>query len=223
MELKSTDWRRIETEDGSFTYIHPGHGATYRSTAGAKSESEYVFLGQTKLSERKGIWKVLELGFGTGLNFELTRRAAILAQVQLQYTSLDIAPMPSELWLTDAPWRELSFGETFNQGQISLTVVNAAWQDWSPEASYYHAIYHDPFGPAQSPDCWTAECFCWEAKALCSNGILSTFGASSSARQALKSAGLYVGSLPGALRKREMTVASHCEEAITHAKPWKRT
>lgn len=223
MKLVSSDWKRIETDDGSFTYAHPIHGATYRNTAGARSESEYVFLGQTKLVERKSVWKVLELGFGTGLNFELTRQAALRAKVQLQYTSLDIAPMPSDLWLTEDSWRDIPLGETTTQANTSLTLLNSKWQDWTPQTALYHAIYHDPFGPTHSPDCWTEECFRWEAQALAPDGIIATFGASSSARQALKSAGLYVGSLPGALKKRQMTVASHCPEAISHAKAWKRS
>src|SRR3546814_10522027 len=63
----------VKTNDGSFTLFHPAIGEHYHSINGALQESQHVFLktglqyyldqtGQTSVS-------ILEVGFGTGLNF----------------------------------------------------------------------------------------------------------------------------------------------------------
>lgn len=201
---------KIVTQDGSFTYRRSDTGATYRSINGAESESRHVFLEGTRISQRESPWRVLELGFGTGLNFEVTRRAAHQAKRELLFVSLEPDPLPPDLWLT-------SKGES-----SSLQIVEQRWQDYQPQAGFFQAGYHDPFGPGEAPECWEVECFSWWARALTPDGILATFGASGNARRALKKAGFYVGILPGARGKREMTVASQTAEAIASARPWKR-
>ena len=96
------------------------------------------------------------------------------------------------------------------------------WQDSSLPRHAYQALYHDPFGPAVAPECWSVECFQWAAERLADDGVLATYGASSAARLAMKEAGLLVGVLPGAPGKREMTVAARDPDSISQARPWKR-
>ncbi len=213
----------VLTDDGSRTYLHPVHGASYRSTRGAATESRWVFLQGSRILERKGSWKVLELGFGTGLNFHLTSEAAAQASVDLTYVALEPDPMSADCWLVDDVWRSLKWGVLQQQGPIALTVHRQRWQDRSLESERYDAVYFDPFGPAVAPDCWTTDCFLWAKSALAEDGVLATYGASSAARQAMREAGLVVGILPGAPGKREMTVAGLSPEAISYAKLWKRS
>lgn len=215
-------YEKLETKDGSFTYRNTEVGATYRSTNGALTESRYTFLQGTRLQDRPSPWKVLELGFGTGLNFRVTAEAALAAGVELEYVSLEPAPMPTELWLVPEEWKNLTMDEPFRVGSTSLTVVNARWQNFEPPSAHFQAVYHDPFGPGQAPECWESPCYQWSLAALEKDGVLATFGASGAARRAMKEAGYLVGSLPGAPGKREMTVASASAEAINFAKPWKR-
>lgn len=214
-------YERIETKDGSVTYRNTVVGATYRSVNGARSESKHVFLEGTRLSDRPDCWRVLELGFGTGLNFSVTLEKALVEGVNLEYVSLEPNPLPPELWLTPEEWRQPP-GSEHIQGGVSLTVLPARWQEFSPKTESFHAVYHDPFGPGQAPECWEEACFRWSYEALTRDGILATFGASGAARRAMKRAGFFVGSAPGALGKREMTVASPTERPIEFAKPWKR-
>ena len=215
-------YEKLETKDGSFTYRNNEVGATYRSTNGALTESRYTFLQGTRLQDRPSPWKVLELGFGTGLNFRVTAEAAQAIGVELEYVSLEPAPMPPELWLVPYEWKSLKMNEPLQVGSISLTVVNARWQDFEPPSAHFQAVYHDPFGPGQAPECWESSCYQWSLRALQKDGILATFGASGAARRAMKEAGYLVGSLPGAPGKREMTVASPSADAVSFAKPWKR-
>lgn len=211
----------VTTEDGSITYLHPGHGASYRSLKGAITESRLVFLDGSRLAQRTSPWRVLELGFGSGLNFQHTAEAARAAGVSLSYVSLEPELMPADLWLVDEEWRAAVAGEPLGLGSVTLTIVPLRWQDYSPEPGAFDALYHDPFGPAVSPDCWTAKSFGWAAKALATHGVLATYGASSGARRSMRQAGLQVGILPGAPGKREMTVAGHTVEAISHSRLWK--
>lgn len=212
----------VTTSDGSLTYLHPVHGASYRSLNGAATESQWVFLRGSGLAERPGPWRVLELGFGTGLNFHITAEAAGSAGVDLHYVALEPAPLPADSWLVPAPWKTLQWGVPQSFQRITLTVHRARWQEFFPPEALFDALYHDPFGPSVAPDCWSVEAFTWAKAALAPRGVLATYGASSAARRAMAEAGLYVGVLPGAPGKREMTVASREPRTINHARPWKR-
>lgn len=212
----------VTTSDGSLTYRHSVHGASYRSLNGAATESRWVFLRGSGLSERPGPWRVLELGFGTGLNFQITAEAATAVGVELDYVALEPAPLPAECWLVEAPWKALRWSQPQRFQRLSLTVHRARWQEFSPPQALFDALYHDPFGPAVAPDCWSPEAFSWARDALAARGVLATYGASSAARRAMVEAGLCVGVLPGAPGKREMTVAAREPEAIAQARPWKR-
>lgn len=215
--------RPITTEDGSPTYLHPAHGASYRSLKGAATESRYVFFEGSRLAERGQEWRVLELGFGTGMNFQTTAEAAANQGVTLHFHSLEPDPLEPSLWLVDQGWQDLHYGREKRFGQTHLTVYKTHWQDHAPPKNWYDAVFHDPFGPSTSPECWTAECFGWALSALKSDGVLATFGAAGATRRAMKEAGFLVGVLPGAPGKREMTVASASADSIDHAKPWKRS
>ena len=59
----------IISEDGSHTLYHEELNETYHSTHGAVQESQHVFIkmGLNFLEDLSEI-KILEIGFGTGLN-----------------------------------------------------------------------------------------------------------------------------------------------------------
>lgn len=215
-------YQSVVTRDGSLTYLNTAVGATYRSVNGAASESRHVFLESSSLLQRPSPWRVLELGFGTGLNFQTTSRAAQEAGVELDYVTLEPALMPSDLWLTETEWKQARPGHPLEIGPISLTIVPLRWQDYAPATEFFDACYHDPFGPGQAPECWEAPCFEWSAQALKTDGVLVTFGAAGATRRAMQLAGYQVGILPGANGKREMTIASRSASALIHARRWKR-
>ncbi len=221
MSEAPTLMKPVLTDDGSLTYLHPTHGASYRSIRGAETESRWVFLEGTGIKKRPEPWTILELGFGTGLNFQLTADAARQGDIALNYVSLEPDPMPSDRWLVEERWKALEWGKPFQHDKLRLTVHKRRWQDWTPDMAAFDAIYFDPFGPAVAPDCWTADCFGWAKAALSGYGILATYGASSAARHAMREAGLIVGILPGAPGKREMTIAAREPKAIEEAKLWK--
>lgn len=205
---------RLLTRDGSVTYRHRELGVTYRSLGGARAESDHVFVQGTGLPARPGPWRVLELGFGSGLNF--ARTLAHLDGRGLDYLSCEPDPLDPRLWLVPAAWQDPAVEQL---GEVRRRLAGR-WQDCQPADGYFHAYFHDPFDPRTSPDCWTTECFAWAARALTPDGVLATYGASTAARRAMSEAGLTVGVLPGAGGKREMTVASRSPAAIARARGW---
>lgn len=80
------------TEDGSKTLYSPTYGQTFHSEKGALSESQHVFIEggalpfQLMLQDRV---RVLEVGFGTGLNFFLSASLAALHPSKLEYLALE--------------------------------------------------------------------------------------------------------------------------------------
>ena len=81
-------------------------GDTYFSVENGLAETRYVFLGHNRLPERwqdwQGPFRIIETGFGTGLNFlatwqafrEQTRQAN--EDCHLHFTSIEKYPLTSE-------------------------------------------------------------------------------------------------------------------------------
>ena len=66
-QLTIDDVELCQTEDQSWTVLHKGLDAHYRSMHGAESESEWVFVNGTRLLQQS-VWNIAELGFGLGTN-----------------------------------------------------------------------------------------------------------------------------------------------------------
>ncbi len=225
----------ITTADGSLTFLNNENHLHFRSLRGARGESEYVFYKSSALETQPSPWRVLELGLGTGLNFLTTARHAVLEGKSLEYHVVEQEPLPVEhlqallhrehfletlCELLEQGIQQAGTGvryryENLRTGEISLTVYPSRWQDIAlPDDLRVHAVYHDPFGPKDNPDCWTQECFQWSGQHLMSEGRLVTYAANTPLRRAMVDAGLYIGNLPGAHNKREMTVAAPTLSAL---------
>ncbi|MCK6511523.1 tRNA (5-methylaminomethyl-2-thiouridine)(34)-methyltransferase MnmD [Myxococcota bacterium] len=83
----------VETGDGSWSLYHEELGVHYRSQHGAFTESRHVFLEGCRLASRGGVWRVLELGFGGGINFLHTAAMARACGASLEYRTIDWAPV----------------------------------------------------------------------------------------------------------------------------------
>jgi tRNA U34 5-methylaminomethyl-2-thiouridine-forming methyltransferase MnmC len=105
----------VSTGDGSNTLYHPGVGEHYHSRHGALAESKHVFIemGLKALLARDTAntqqlalpLRVVEIGFGTGLNYLLSAaeaaEAAEVAQATeqgraLDYVGIEAFPLPLE-------------------------------------------------------------------------------------------------------------------------------
>ena len=193
----------------------------YFSLQGGLEETRHVFLAGNGLPERfRPGFRILELGFGTGLNFLVTLQAHRQALGPLLYTSFEAFPMAPEnraqalaafpeiaseaAALDDAlaspgPW-------TF--GNVTLEIVEgdarATLPAWDGQAD---AVFLDGFAPAKNPEMWEPALLAAVAEKLAPGGTLATYSAAGHVRRALAGAGLEVERRPGFGTKRHMTVA----------------
>jgi tRNA U34 5-methylaminomethyl-2-thiouridine-forming methyltransferase MnmC len=91
----------VQTADGSNTIYNPQVGENYHSRNGALQESQHVFLqsGLQYFLETNPTQQVsiLEVGFGTGLNFLLTADFCINQKINLEYTGIEAYPLSEDI------------------------------------------------------------------------------------------------------------------------------
>jgi len=226
----------ITTADGSRTLYDVQKDIHFRSLDGARSESAYVFYQGSGLPTQPAPYTILELGLGTGLNllFTLDQLAKSAPEAAVDYHVVESDALSPEIfldlehtrWLHDPRWNDL-LAQGLSQLQARAEILTLAYkqaritiypQRWQatvlPAELQVQAIYHDPFGPEDNPDCWTVDCFRWSSQHLSDQGRLVTYAASTQMRRAMVQAGLVIASLPGSGRKREMTVAARQESAL---------
>ena len=84
------------TEDGSHTLFVPEIDECYHSTHGAIQESRHIFIEAGLKQCPKREIRVLEIGFGTGLNAFLTLLEAERSEKLIYYTTLENYPVEFE-------------------------------------------------------------------------------------------------------------------------------
>lgn len=212
------------TADGSTTLYRKDLDETYHSTHGALQEARHVFIDHgLKEFEKQSYTKILEIGFGTGLNALLTELFAIEHNIAIEYHGLEAIPLPEDLWravnysdvidddrvaqlyeqLHRSGWNEL----VEMNGLFSLNKIHDTLQKYETPKDYFDLIYFDAFGPRAQEEMWHRDLLEKLFHALKPGGILTTYCAKGSFKRDLKSIGFEVESLPGPPGKREMTRA----------------
>ncbi len=213
----------VPTADGSTTLFSPRFNQWYHSVYGALEESRRVFLelGFAYLAERQSEIRLLEMGFGTGLNALLTERAAAARGVRVHYTALEAYPIEPEMgaalgleqvvpgsmgprihklaWETS---HELNPNFTLLKRQTTLQAFLN-----EPPGRPFDLVYYDAFAPASQPELWTPEVFQQLAERVVPGGVLTTYCSKGDVRRALQAAGFRVEKHPGPGRKREVVRA----------------
>lgn len=224
-ELQIQDLNIEHTGDHSRTIFHKELGAHYRSIHGADTESNHVFIQGTRILEQEE-WKVLELGFGLGTNFQNLLKKAGEKQ-RIHYISIEHQPIPPDFIAGADLGASLTFDilkQAREKGRtakichndiILELIVEDVFQAELPQ-SWANACFHDPFGPKVNPEAWTAECFSILRQAMTEDGILSTYGAAGHAKRAMVEAGFWIASGEGYGKKREITYASKNPDRLNH-------
>ena len=228
-------------EDGSHTLFSEKAGECYHSTHGAYTESMHIFInvGFRAVLENeanKEIYKVqnpeqetpsksiriLEVGFGTGLNALLTALETENSNTLVSYLGLEPFPIlpatlqqlnyctllsgKSERYFTEmhtGDWNTsilIHPGFYFKKLQIGFVEVEL-------QKDGFDLIYFDAFSPETQPELWEPKVFekCFDV--LAKDGILVTYCAKGVVKRALKAAGFTIENLPGPPGKREITRA----------------
>ena len=218
-------------KDGSDTLFSNRFHEHYHNHNGAVTESRYVFIEKTKAVEylvHNPETHVLEIGFGTGLNFALMSDLVLQSRDsgKLCYHSVEGFPIDAVTarnlnygrfldnpgimeWLPGI-FQNLKPGEnTFTPSdKLDLHVFYELFDDFIIPDSFADIIFFDAFSPHINPELWTGEVFKKLKRGSNPDVIMATYCAASSARAAMAWAGWYVARVPGTLGKREMTLAS---------------
>ena len=214
----------IETEDGSHTLKDDELDETYHSVHGAIQESNHIFIKNgidcyIEKLKPKSI-RILEVGFGTGLNALLTCLDPKSRHLPIKYDAVEAFPLSPELTdqlnypdclkmsearemlseMHKAPWNEImSLNKYFTLHKINRTI-----QSMVLEEDCYDIVYFDAFAPSKQPEIWEFKILSPVIRAIKWEGILVTY----CARGQFKTLGMEVKSLPGPPGKLEMVQAT---------------
>lgn len=213
--------------DGTPTLFSARYGQTYGSTHGALVEARHVFLDGSGTAERLAAelpTRLLEVGFGTGLNVAATIAAA--GQTPLEIVSLEHDLLPAQTFAA------LGYGARLGLGGYDDALVR--WRRSLPDpfvqpASFvfqnarvtvvpgdartaalgdgFHAVYLDAFSPDANPELWTSAFLARLFDALVPGGRLATYCARGVVRCALADVGFAVAKRPGPPGKRDVLTA----------------
>jgi tRNA U34 5-methylaminomethyl-2-thiouridine-forming methyltransferase MnmC len=213
----------VQTEDGASTFFIEALDEHYHSIYGAIQEAQVVFINaRLKYFEYQPEIKILEIGFGTGLNALMTfnynqgHQNIIYHSVEkypitleemkcLNYTEQlqNQVLQPVFQKMHECNWNELvEIESNFHLKKILDTI-----EGFQPEPNFFDIVYFDAFAPAAQPQLWSEAIFEKMFAALKSGGILVTYCAKGSVKRAMKAAGFKIEALPGPKNKREMTRA----------------
>lgn len=215
----------VETKDGSLTLVSGRFGATYHSLHGAVEESRHVFINNGLLfflhRNPKKALRILEIGFGTGLNTFLTCLETKHLGITVDYQAVELYPVPMEIA------KQLNFTKDYpgDEAAVFLRMHEQAWNEKHPLSGTFHLtkhlakaetfrsgrafdlIYYDAFSPKEQPELWTETVFRNMYALLSEHGLLVTYCAQGQMKRHMKAAGFKVKALKGFAAKREMTVA----------------
>lgn len=211
----------IHTEDGSSTLFNPEVGEHYHSTHGALQESKHVFLKSgleffLNKQTQKSI-SILEVGFGTGLNYLVSSDYCFQHNIVLDYTGIERYPLSKEILIEIDNIKHISptIGsefianyETAMHSQIN-TKSGKLFIDICDVINYksnnsVDVIYFDAFAAVHQPEMWSQETLTHVCSYLKTGGVFVTYAITGNLKRIMKSLGFSIEKAPGALGKREM-------------------
>jgi len=217
----------IITADGSKTLYHPKVGEHYHSKHGAVQESKHVFVKmglQYHLERRQGVEQnkksvtILEVGFGTGLNFLLSADYCIQQQMELIYTGIEAYPLPLEIIrdtdygksVSPEVWQaflraypEASIEPQLLNPSIELGIAHCRVNDFET-LQRFDVLYFDAFAAIHQPEMWAMETLAHVCQYLKVGGIFVTYAITGDLKRTMKALGFQIEKVPGAPGKREM-------------------
>ena len=231
------------TEDGSATLFVPELNEHYHSVKGARTESQHIFIDMGFKASTAFQPRILEIGFGTGLNALLTLETAGEEKRAVHYTGIELYPLsweevdvlnysdnPLFKKLHTSPWnKDVNITSYFTlhkvQGDVSQVFCDRpSTTDGESSAKspalftdhLFDLVYFDAFAPEKQPEMWSEELFRNIYAGMNTDGLLTTYCAKGVIRRRLQAVGFTVERLPGPPGgKREILRASKKVEEQT--------
>lgn len=208
------------TADGSATLYVKELDEHYHSVKGAIAESNHIYRDCAFLYRSDGTsLRLLEIGFGTGLNAAVTAMAAN-AQNPIHYITLEKYP------ITEALYTALDYGKLVDS-QLLEKIYKAPWDTPTAITPYFtlekrqadylcdplphniDIVYFDAFAPEKQPDMWSEDAFRRLYDTMNDKAVLTTYCAKGSIRRLLTEIGFSVERISGPLGgKREILRAT---------------
>jgi len=211
------------TGDGSKTIFLPELNETYHSSNGAVQESRHIFIENgLDLVEKQRAIRILEVGFGTGLNALLSASWAEMNNQSIHYIGIEAKPLSPELCF------QLDYPRHIGQNaeKIYDALIRCDWEIDNQLSTHFSIqkrdvkiqdfaavenvdlIYFDAFGPRVQAEMWDITILEKMYQSLNVGGALVTYCAQGQFKRDLKAIGFSLESLPGPPGKREMTRAT---------------
>ncbi|MGW9686986.1 tRNA (5-methylaminomethyl-2-thiouridine)(34)-methyltransferase MnmD [Flagellimonas sp. 2504JD1-5] len=215
--------RIITTGDGSKTIQIEDWDEQYHSKHGAVQEAYHVFIDHGLRLFRDASIKILEIGFGTGLNALITLLEKDKFGLEIDYVGVEAFPVAMD------EVQQLDYCDQLNALDYYQTFIKMHSEPWETpsvissgfnlekqlkdfksidDTNLFNLIYFDAFGARVQPELWTEDIFSKMYRALIDGGVLVTYSAKGSVRRALQAVGFKVERLPGPPGKREMLRAT---------------
>lgn len=211
----------ILTNDGSHSLFVEQMGETFHSRHGALQEAVHVYIENGLKRIQKEELRVLEFGFGTGLNALLTAKYAFENHIKIHYESIEAYPLTSEAYsclnyadkvassdsflkLHELPWNQkeaFKFNDYF-----TITKHLSKIEDFDSQEKF-DLIYFDVFGYDYQPELWDYEILKKAFDFLNPGGLWVTYACKGKVNRSLKDIGFQIQKLQGPPGKREMTIA----------------
>lgn len=208
-----------QTADGSSTLFLPEMNEHYHSVNGAIQESRHIFINAGLRQIEKRDLRIMEIGFGTGLNAFLTLlEAEAVEGRRVDYHSVELYPLDMELI------RSLNYAEMVapEKSDLFMAMHKAAWNEpveLTPRFTLHKIegdsntcalpsavdlIYFDAFAPDKQPEMWNPEIFSKLYAHTAQGGLIVTYCAKGEVRRRMQAAGFSMERLPGPPGKRHM-------------------
>lgn len=210
------------TADGSNTLFNETIGEHYHSSHGAVQESKHVFInaGLKYAIEQNPnqTLKVLEVGFGTGLNFILSFAHAEENKVNFNYTGIEAYPLAQSLimqtgyeqYVPQPIWQAFinQYDEALLEPQklslhCELKIEHCTLTNFS-NSDQFDVLFYDAFSVQHQAEMWTDEMIAHACSFLKVGGIFVSYAITGNLKRAVKKCGFKIEKLPGAPGKREM-------------------
>lgn len=208
------------TADGSNTLYNETIGEHYHSKHGALQESKHVFIdaGLKFASANQDEISILEVGFGTGLNFILSFEYCAENNIKLNYTSIEAFPLTTTIieqtgyatYVSEEIWtRFISNYPEALKGPQKLSPLCTLEIPHTTLAEYrgnkkFDLIYYDAFSVQHQPEMWSDEIIAHACSFLKPGGTFVTYAITGKLKRAVKACRFNIEKLPGAPGKREM-------------------
>jgi tRNA U34 5-methylaminomethyl-2-thiouridine-forming methyltransferase MnmC len=213
----------VQTADGSNTIYNALVGENYHSRYGALQESRHVFVKSglayyLETQKEQTEVSVLEVGFGTGLNFLLSAGVCAEKGIALNYTGIEAFPISLDMigqtgygqYIEGTLWDRFieNYEDVFNapveiNAYCKLQVARCGLMDFESE-NHYDIIFFDAFAAARQPEMWDTAAIGHTIRFLKPGGVFVTYAITGNLKRMLKALGCKIEKAPGAPGKREM-------------------